>query len=150
MTCEEMDITLPLGPFIVPLRADQIDDAWPDAEPLIRSAQRRIEGHVWMCDVYNDLVAGKSMLWLVMIENKIKAALITEVEEHPRKRVWRVAYVGGSNMSVWIHDAVCAMKKAARIAGCSAIEADGRLGWAKIAPRLGFKEVTRAYEMEID
>jgi len=133
----------------VPIRADQIDAVWHEAAPLIRLAQKRIERNAGMADIYNDLIDGRSMLWTIRFEDKLQAVIVTEIAQHPRRRVWRVLMIGGSGMSDWLDDGIAAMKKAAQIAGCSAIEADGRLGWAKIVPQRGFKEISRAYEMEI-
>ena len=135
--------------LIVPIRADQIDAVWHEAAPLIRLAQKRIERNAGMADIYNDLIDGRSMLWTIRFEDKLQAVIVTEIAQHPRRRVWRVLMIGGSGMSDWLDDGIAAMKKAAQIAGCSAIEADGRLGWAKIVPQRGFKEISRAYEMEI-
>ena len=149
MTCAQKHSMFDTTPLIVPIRADQIDAIWQEAAPLIRLAQKRIERNAGMADIYNDLIAERSMLWTVRIEDKLKAVIVTEIAKHPRRRVWRVLMIGGSGMSEWLDDSIDAMKRAARIEGCSAIEADGRLGWAKIAPKVGFKEISRAYEMEI-
>ena len=135
--------------LIVPVRADQIGAVWHEAAPLIRLAQKRIERNAGMADIFESLISGQKMLWLVRTEDKLQAVIVTEIAQHPRRRVWRVLMIGGSGMSDWLDDGIAAMKKAAQIAGCSAIEADGRLGWAKIAPKVGFKEISRAYEMEI-
>ena len=149
MTCAEKHSMLSQRLLIVPIRADQIDAVWHEAAPLIRLAQRRIERNAGMADIYNDLIDGRSMLWTIRFEDKLQAVIVTEIAQHPRRRVWRVLMIGGSGMSDWLDDGIAAMKKAAQIAGCSAIEADGRLGWAKIVPQRGFKEISRAYEMEI-
>ena len=136
-------------PVIVPICAEDVSAVWHEAAPLIRLAQKRIERNVGMADIYNDLTTGKAMLWTVRIEDKLRAVIITEVAQHPRRCAWRVLMIGGSGMSDWLDDGIEAMKRAARIAGCSVIEADARLGWAKIVPQRGFREVSRAYEMEI-
>jgi hypothetical protein len=149
VTCAEKHSMLSQRLLIVPVRADQIDAVWHEAAPLIRLAQRRIERNAGMADIYNDLIDGRSMLWTIRFEDKLQAVIVTEIAQHPRRRVWRVLMIGGSGMSDWLDDGIAAMKKAAQIAGCSAIEADGRLGWAKIVPQRGFKEISRAYEMEI-
>ena len=149
MTCAEKHSMLSQRLFIVPIRADQIDAVWHEAAPLIRLAQKRIERNSGMADIYNDLIDERSMLWTIRVEDKLQAVIVTEIAQHPRRRVWRVLMIGGSGMSDWLDDGIAAMKKAAQIAGCSAIEADGRLGWAKIVPQRGFKEISRAYEMEI-
>lgn len=134
---------------IVPVRPEHIEAVWEEAAPLIRLAQKRIERNAGMADIYEDLTTGKTMLWTVRIEDKLRAVFVTEVAKHPRRSAWRILLIGGSGMSEWIDQGIETMKRAARIAGCSAIEADGRLGWAKIAPRVGFREVSRLYEMEI-
>ena len=149
MTCAEKHSMLSQRLLIVPVRADQIDAVWHEAAPLIRLAQKRIERNAGMADIYNDLIDERSMLWTIRVEDKLQAVIVTEIAQHPRRRVWRVLMIGGSGMSDWLGDGIAAMKKAAQIAGCSAIEADGRLGWAKIVPQRGFKEISRAYEMEI-
>ena len=149
MTCAEKHSMLSQRLIIVPVRADHIDAVWHEAAPLIRLAQKRIERNSGMADIYNDLIDERSMLWTIRVEDKLQAVIVTEIAQHPRRRVWRVLMIGGSGMSDWLDDGIAAMKKAAQIAGCSAIEADGRLGWAKIVPQRGFKEISRAYEMEI-
>jgi hypothetical protein len=149
VTCAEKHSMLSQRLLIVPIRADQIDAVWHEAAPLIRLAQKRIERNAGMADIYNDLIDERSMLWTIRVEDKLQAVIVTEIAQHPRRRVWRVLMIGGSGMSDWLDDGIAAMKKAAQIAGCSAIEADGRLGWAKIVPQRGFKEISRAYEMEI-
>jgi hypothetical protein len=149
VTCAEKHSMLSQRLFIVPIRADQIDAVWHEAAPLIRLAQKRIERNSGMADIYNDLIDERLMLWTIRVEDKLQAVIVTEIAQHPRRRVWRVLMIGGSGMSDWLDDGIAAMKKAAQIAGCSAIEADGRLGWAKIVPQRGFKEISRAYEMEI-
>jgi hypothetical protein len=149
VTVAEKDSMLPPTLFVVPVRADEIDAVWPQAAPLVRLAQKRIERNVGMADVYDDLTAERTMLWLVRTEDKLRAVIITEIAQHPRRRVWRVLMIGGYGMSEWLDEGIKAMKRAATIAGCSAIEADGRLGWARVVPQRGFKEISRAYEMEI-
>jgi hypothetical protein len=149
VTCAEKHSMLSQRLIIVPVRADHIDAVWHEAAPLIRLAQKRIERNSGMADIYNDLIDERSMLWTIRVEDKLQAVIVTEIAQHPRRRVWRVLMIGGSGMSDWLDDGIAAMKKAAQIAGCSAIEADGRLGWAKIVPQRGFKEISRAYEMEI-
>ena len=149
MTCAKKHSMFDATPLIVPIRADQIDAVWREAAPLIRLAQKRIERNAGMVDIYNDLMVGRTMLWTIRIEDKLRAVIITEIAQHPRRRVWRVLMIGGSGMSDWLDNGIEAMKLAPKLAGCSAIEADGRLGWAKIVPQRGFKEISRAYEMEI-
>ena len=150
MTQAQTQSMIARGPVFVPIRAEDIGAVWKDAAPLIRLAQRRVARNMGMSDVYNDLIGGRVCLWLVKVEDKLRAVILTEIAQHPLRSVLRILMIGGSGMSDWLDQGIEAMKQAARLAGCSAIEADGRLGWARIVPQRGFREVSRAYEMEID
>jgi hypothetical protein len=149
VTCAKKEAILPATVIVVPIRAEDVDAIWHDVAPLVRLSQRRIERNAGMADIYDDLIAGRAMLWTIKSEDKLRAVVLTEIAQHPRRRVWRILHIGGSGMSEWLDQGIEAMKRAARIAGCEAIEADGRLGWAKIVPQRGFREVSRLYEMEI-
>lgn len=150
MTCAQKHSILPQGAVFVPVRAEEIDAAWQEAAPLVRLAQRRVERNIGMADIYEDLTLGRVCLWLVRVGDKLKAVILTDIVKHPRRSVLRVLMIGGSGMSEWLDQGIETMKQAAKLAGCSAIEADGRLGWARIVPQRGFREISRAYEMEIE
>jgi hypothetical protein len=149
VTCAEKDSIIRQEPRIVPIHAKEIDAIWHDAAPLIRLAQRRVESKIGMADIYDDLIAGHMMLWAVRIEDKLVATILTEVVRHPRRTAWRIVMIGGKRMSEWLQNGVETMRRAAQVAGCSHVEADGRLGWVRHAPKCGFVEVSRTYEMEI-
>ena len=128
---------------------NQLENAWRNAAHLIRLSQKRIDDYEGMADIYDNLASGSQQLWLVTVEDKLKAALTTVVEQHPRKRILRVLHIGGFDMATWFEDVLTALKVAATSAGCKAIQGDGRLGWVKKVPQYGFREVTRSYEMEL-
>jgi len=100
-------------------------------------------------DLYNDLKIGEQQLWLVKLQDELKATMTTVLEIYPKRKVLRIMLIGGRDMHLWLQDALHVIKAAAQRLGCKTIEADGRLGWAKHAPRCGFKEIARTYELEI-
>ena len=134
---------------VVLVSPSNLDDAWKSAARMVRLSQKRIEGYEGMADIYDNLANGSQQLWLVKVEDKLKAAMTTVVEQHPRKRILRVLHIGGFDMAIWFEDVLKTLKVAANSAGCKAIQGDGRLGWVKKVPQYGFKEVTRSYEMEL-
>jgi hypothetical protein len=136
-----------LGVFYVTL--EQLDDEWPAAAPLIELAQRRFNDKMDLADLYDDLKSAKQQLWLVKIGDDLKAAMMTMVEDYPKRRVLRIMLIGGRDMHQWLNRALYVIKDAAQRLGCKTIEADGRLGWIKHAPKCGFKEISRTYELEI-
>lgn len=127
----------------------QLDAEWRDVAVLIRLAQKRIDRKASMQDVYDELARGDNQLWVVRRNGTRLAAIVTTVEHHPRSRVFKILLIGGFNMQEWLISALDVMKDAAKMLGCDTIEADGRLGWVKHAPKCGFKEITRTYELEI-
>lgn len=134
---------------IVLVPVNQLDEAWVDAAPLIRLSQRRTRSYEGMEDIYDALTAKKQQLWLVRVEDKLKAAAVTAIEQHPRKRILRILHIGGKDMRMWQMDGLNALKFAAKHAECDAIQGDARLGWVRKIPENTFKEVSRVYEMEI-
>ena len=134
--------------YYVPTGA-YLEAEWREVAALIRPAQKRIDRKVSMADIYDELVQAKSQLWVVRKNARPLAAITTMVEQHPRSQVFKILLIGGFNMQEWLIPALDVMKEAAKKLGCDTIEADGRLGWAKHAPKCGFKEVTRTYELEI-
>ena len=135
------------GLFYIP--PEQLETEWRNVSPLIRLAQKRIERKAAMADVYDELERGINQLWVVKKEGKSRAAMTTTVETHPKATVFKILLIGGFDMQEWLMPALDVIKDAAKKLGCDTIEADGRLGWAKHAPKCGFKEITRTYEMEI-
>ena len=136
-----------IGVYYVPRM--QLDTEWRNAAPLIRLAQKRIERKASMQDVYDEIERGQNQLWIVKKEGKTTAAMTTTVETHPKETVFKILLIGGFDMQEWLMPALNVIKDAAKKLGCDTIEADGRLGWAKHAPKCGFKEITRTYELEI-
>lgn len=128
---------------------NQLDDVWPIAAPLIDLARRRFSSKMDLEHLHDDIRSGAQQLWLVSRQDSIKAAMTTMVETHPKCKVFRIMLIGGRDMHLWLQDALHVIKAAAQRLGCKSIEADGRLGWVKHAPKCGFKEIARTYELEI-
>lgn len=127
----------------------QLDQIWPSAAPLIDLARRRFSSKMDLEHLRDDIKTGAQQLWLVTRQDKVSAAMTTMVETYPKSKVLRIMLIGGRDMHLWLQDALHVIKAAAQRLGCKTIEADGRLGWAKHAPRCGFKEIARTYELEI-
>jgi len=134
---------------IVLVPPSQLDEVWTRASKLIELSQRRTSSYEGMEDIYDALAAKQRQLWIVMVEDKLKAAAVTAIEQHPRKRILRILHIGGRDMHMWQMDGLEALKFAAKHSKCDAIQGDARLGWVRKIPENTFKEVSRVYEMEI-
>jgi len=119
------------------------------ALPLLLPAIGVNERNASKEDVVGDIMSGLSLLWTVHMEDTLVAAFITSVVKHPQRNTLLLEYVGGVDMKLWIEDAVRILKEFAKAGKLDAIEADGRIGFSRIAKKAGFKEMYRHFEAEV-
>lgn len=133
---------------IVP-EVEDVQDGVVRALPLLEASIRKNERNTSMEDVVSDLLEGRSLLWTVYLQDTLIAAFTTCVMKHPQRHTLFIEFMGGADMSVWMDYALEALKDVAKKSDLKAIEADGRIGFARYAKDNGFKEMYRHYEMEL-
>jgi len=129
--------------------ASMLDEFWPLAYKYIRLAQRRVDRNISMADVKAKISGGEYVLLLVYVQDKLSAAVIVSVVQHPRRRNLSIDYVGGENLAAWGEPVLKMLTDMAKDRGLDAIEASGRSGWSLLAKRHGWRPVYVRYEMEI-
>lgn len=117
--------------------------------PLLAASIRKNERNSSMEDVVSDLLEGRSLAWAVYMQDTLIAAFTTCVMRHPQRHTLYIEYMGGADMSVWMNAALNVLKEVAIKGELSAIEADGRIGFARYAQDNGFSEKYRHFEMEL-
>lgn len=133
---------------IVPL-VDDAEGAIEIALPFLQKSIEKDARNVSMEDFVKDVHEGRSMIWAVYIKDTLVAAFSTSVAQHPQRLTLYIEYMGGVKMKVWMKAALNALQIAAKKAGLSAIEADGRTGFSRFACNNGFVETHRHFEMEL-
>lgn len=128
---------------------ENVEDGVKKALPLLEDSIRKFERNASIEDVVSDLKEGRSLLWTVYIQDTLIAAFTTCVMKHPQRDTLFIEYMGGVNMSAWMDYALEALKDVAKKHDLKAIEADGRIGFARYAQNNGFKEMYRHFEMEL-
>jgi hypothetical protein len=131
------------------VQRDRVDMVWAVVSPIVAMSQRRVANDVGLDEIRGDLINGGQQLWLITVGDKLTAVIITMIIQHPRRKILHLSHIAGMHMKVWLEDALDTMVEVAEKMGCSAIEANGRLGWSKHAAKLGFEEKSRVYEMEL-
>lgn len=116
---------------------------------LLEPSIRRNERNSSMEDVVRDILEGRSLIWAVYMQDTLIAAFTTCVMRHPQRQTLYIEYMGGTDMSVWINAAISVLKEVAKQGELAAIEADGRIGFARYAQDNKFLETYRHYEMEL-
>ena len=117
--------------------------------PLLAASIRKNERNSSMEDVVSDLLEGRSLAWAVYMQDTLIAAFTTCVMKHPQRHTLYIEYMGGADMTIWMNAAINVLKDLAQKSELSAIEADGRIGFARYAKDNGFSEKYRHYEMEL-
>jgi hypothetical protein len=144
-----VDFPVKSGVFVKPIVEDEIDAYIEKVIPLIKPAIDKNERNVSMEDVVEDILDTRSLMWAVYIGDTLSAAFTTSVLRHPRRSTLFIEFMGGVDMAVWMKTALKVLKKLAVDGGLDGIEADGRVGFSKIAQENGFREMYRHFEMEI-
>ncbi len=125
------------------------DEFWPLAYRYIRLAQRRVDRNVGMADVKEKIDSGEYVLLLVYVQDKLSAAIIVSVVQHPRRKNLSIDYVGGENIAAWGEPVLEMLADMAKDRGLDALEASGRSGWSLLAKKHGWRVAYVRYEMEI-
>lgn len=89
---------------------------------------------------------GDAVVWVVIHDEDIKGAVVTEVNDWPECRALRILAMGGDGMKHWIGAVVDTLKAHARANGCDRLVTEGRRGWERV---LGLKPVRYVYEMGV-
>jgi hypothetical protein len=125
------------GPLVAPAKAvvrlpplDELVELWPKLGPMLAKATSRTGCHT-PADVLQLAMQGQVGIWVCEVDGVAVAALVTKVEQYPRKRVLEIMLAGGSRMRQWIAEAVAVLDQHARAAGCQHIAGIGRPGWVR-------------------
>ena len=108
--------------------SDRIAQVWDRVEPLLRRVVRRETGYT-LPSVRVELQLGHAQLWVV---GNFLAVAVTKIVPRPAESVLWVQFIAGTQMNDWLEDWIAVQEAYAREKGCSAVEFNGRRGWAKI------------------
>jgi hypothetical protein len=112
---------------------------WEFVTPYLIAALERGRGRYTLQDIKEALEEDRYHLWIVVLDHKIIATLITEIIDYPQSRSLRINFGGGKLMDEWFQEMFDTMNRAAKDVGATMLELVGRPGWQKI-----FKDVEGA------
>lgn len=134
---------------VVPVARSELPRVIMAAEGFLEPAVDRVLNDVRMEDVWENVWTGRNMLWLVYMDDGLKAALTTSVVEHPRRKNLKVEFMGGKDMHLWMDAVADTLADVARHAELDAVEADGRKGFEKFVSGSRFEPTHTRYVMEL-
>ena len=110
---------------------DELVHKWTHVEPMLLRATKRT-GCYEPIDLLKGAMSGRYGIWLCESEAGIDAAIVTEIVNYPRKRILEMMFVGGSNMALWLPEAVRVFDEHAKKTGCAHIACLGRRSWGRV------------------
>lgn len=127
-----------------------IDQIWPVLEPEFAKACKAVSTSLTPQMILAEAKAGRRTLWAIYIMEcplPILAAFSSKIDERPDGKTAIFEALGGHDMDSWLLEALGKFEDIARREGVKRIEAEGRLGWAKVLP--GYRPVRVILEKEI-
>ena len=115
---------------------------WPYYGDLIRQALDHGHGDLSWQDVMKKLSEGRMQLWLASEpedgDMNVLAAMVTEVKVYPQQKVANIVLLAGDGFDRWV-DYLSVVEAWAIAQGCAELRMEGRRGWERVLPRLGFE-----------
>ena len=133
------------GPILGDRQRETLDACLPLLIPALES-----DGWKLNVEDVRELVAnGGFQLWVIFDAKKreILAAILSEILEYPRKKVFSLAFCGGHHVERWSYF-IGSFAQAAMSQGCHALRIAGRPGWARIFPQM--RERARILETDLE
>lgn len=118
--------------------ADDLDLVWPHIETLVERATASSHGRETAFDIRRSIRARDCQLWMAWNDGP-EAICITQIEDHPRKKVCRIRIAVGENMAAWV-EYMRDLTAWAKAVGCSGIIAEARPGWERVLRPYGFEK----------
>lgn len=110
---------------------------WSEISPLIQEALNTGQGENTLVDHMKNLLDFRSHCWLIENnENEIQGVGLTEFIQYTRHKTLHIITVTGKDFEQWgglVHPTI---ERFAKEGGAVAVEQWGRLGWAKVLPKI--------------
>lgn len=129
-----------VSPTLTLIENDEIEEAWPLVEPLLKKAIARSYGETTLHAEYEKLLQGETSLWMVTLAGRPIAAATTYFHRYPRKTVMVVGLLGGESMDAWLH-LQPQMIAFAKTNGATALQSEVRPGLTRILGKIGWQKV---------
>ena len=134
---------------IIPVAPSDLLVQWRKLAPFVAKAAKRYKKDYDLEDVFEAIRSGKAMLFGIEHGGELMGAMTVAPVHQPKRKTLVIELVGGKNAKLWYSDTVRQLADTARNAGYDAITSNARHGWRKMASKVGFKETSVTYEMDL-
>lgn len=121
---------MPCTVDLVAVDPSVVEDIWPHARPLVKSAIDRTR----LCNfdhIEREVLAGLQQLWLGWDGTSLAFAGVTQLVLINGEKICILVAVGGRDRNRWL-PLLGKIEQFAKAEGCSAVRLTGRKGWQRI------------------
>lgn len=128
---------------------EDVAAVWPYIEGYMQDAADYTKGRYTADDILG-LLANGYVLWIAREDSVIKGAVVTCLNQYPRKRFLCLAFCGGDDGFTWKSDMLRTLQGWAKDTDCDGIEGLGREGWERIFRLDGYMPGLRNFELPVE
>lgn len=126
-----------------------VDGLWPRIFPHLSKASEYTFGRYEPEDILEAVVSGDAHLWIAFDGEDIVGITITRFWQYPRKKCLDVMFLGGEKLNEWKDLMFDTVHSWAHDSGCVAIEASGRVGFARLFKDRGYTPLWQVFEFPV-
>lgn len=109
----------------------ELDELWPQAEPLIRRGLQHVLSRYDPEDVKESVRNGWRQLWLLVPD--MACVWVTQIDTYPRSKVLHIFLIAGRMPPDW-KQVLFHVEQWGKAQGCQSVELKGRKGWVRRLP----------------
>ena len=128
---------------------EAVGAVWADVAKVMNKSVNTSNGKYHIDDLFHGIQSDLYVLWVIMEEEEVIAAITTRIIEYPGKRAMAMDWIGGSKMGKWLPIAQETLERFARDNKCTHLEGYGRKAWGRWLGKYGWNPEYIAYRMEI-
>lgn len=119
--------------------AVMVERLWSFAEPYVKRALDHTSGELSPNDLKKACLHQDAQLWLVTHNERVIAAITTEIVCYPQRKHLRIITLAGSHAEDWMEYLEPALRPFAEKLQCQGVEAYVRKGYVTKLSQYGFK-----------
>lgn len=127
-----------------------VDTCWDKVEPYLEKAAKYTYGRYTVDDIRTSITDYDHELWVAFDDEKIKAAVVTNIVVYPKRKLLCMSFCGGEDMASWLDKIIALLRQYAADMGCDGLEATARKGWSRVFKNDGYDGKWVTFELPIE
>lgn len=124
-------------------------NVWQRTYPFMEQAAKYTYGRYQAEDILDSITQYEHNLWAAFENEEVKGITVTCFKQYPRKKSLDLVFCAGDEGMEWKDPMLKMLQHWAYDNQCDSIEASGRLGWAGIFKRDGYKPLWQTFELPV-